>query len=212
MAVAGIGRDARPVREDSTAGDVRSAEGDSAVRDARPVREDSAAGDACRKAAGATDRQPLIMVLDGLQDPGNVGTILRTAEAAGVTGVLSSRDTVDFYSPKVVRSTMGGIFRVPHLAVEDLGKAILQLQSEGVRVYASVLAEESVSYVEADFTGASAIVVGNEGAGIRDRIAGLCDRAVRIPMFGEVESLNAGVAAGILLFEAARQRMVEGSQ
>ena len=135
-----------------------------------------------------------------------MGTILRTAEAAGVTGVICTAESVDVYSPKVVRSTMGGIFRVPHLVTTDLAGMIRELREQGIRFFAAALSEESVSYDRTDYTGASAIVVGNEGAGIRDEIVRLCDRTVMIPMEGKVESLNAGVAAGILLYEAARQR------
>ncbi len=152
------------------------------------------------------NRTPLLIMLDNLQDPGNMGTILRTAEAAGVTGVIGSSDSVDFYSPKVVRSTMGGIFRVPHVTSHDFVETIRGLQANGVRVYAAVLTKESKAYDEVDYTRPTAIVIGNEGAGIRKEIASCADWSVMIPMSGEVESLNAGVAAGVLLFEAARQR------
>ena len=149
---------------------------------------------------------PLLVILDNVRDPGNLGTILRTAEAAGADGVIATGGTADWYAPKVVRSTMGSIFRMPHIVVRDLPSYADTLHRQGVALYAAVLDEESVVYDKARLTGAAGLVVGNEGAGLSPEAIRVCDHKMFIPMCGRTESLNAGVAAGILLFEAARQR------
>ena len=143
---------------------------------------------------------PLIMVLDHLQDPGNLGTILRTAEGAGVTGILMDRECVDVYNPKTIRSTMGSIYRMPFVYVEDLGKGIQDLKDKGITTYAAN------SYDEEDLTNPCAFLIGNEGNGLRREIADMADCYVKIPMLGQVESLNAAIASSVLMFEAARQR------
>lgn len=148
---------------------------------------------------------PLIVVLENLQDPGNLGTILRTAEAAGATGILLGQGCADIYNPKVIRSTMGSIFRVPFVYTEDLQDAIVRLKEQGVRVLAAHL-EGSVGLYEESFLAPAAIVIGNESRGLTDETAALADQAVRIPMSGSVESLNAAVATAVCLFEAKRQR------
>ena len=145
---------------------------------------------------------PLIMVLDHLQDPGNLGTILRTAEGAGVTGILMDRECVDVYNPKTIRSTMGSIYRMPFVYVEDLGKGI---KDKGITTYAAHL-EGTNSYDEEDLTNPCAFLIGNEGNGLRREIADMADCYVKIPMLGQVESLNAAIASSVLMFEAARQR------
>ena len=142
------------------------------------------------------------LILDRIQDPGNMGTIMRTAEAAGIDGVLMNNETVDIYNPKVVRSTMGSIFRVPFMYTGDLQGDIRKL---GAVVYAAHLKGER-SYDEEDYSGPTAFIIGNESAGISDEIAACADKLIRIPMKGKVESLNAGVAASVLMFELARQR------
>lgn len=149
--------------------------------------------------------QPFLLVLDNLQDPGNLGTMMRAAEGAGVTGVILSRDCVDIYNPKTIRSTMGSIFRMPFYYAEDIVKETGRLHKAGIRIYAAHL-EGDISYEEAEYTGPTAFLIGNEGNGLRDEAAACADTYVRIPMKGQVESLNAAVAASILIFEAARQR------
>ena len=151
------------------------------------------------------DRPAHLMVLENLQDPGNLGTIFRTAEAAGVTGILLSKDCVDVYNPKVIRSTMGAVFRMPFLYVEDLPEKIKELQKEGIKTYAAHLRGEN-AYDEEDYTTGCAFLIGNEGNGLRDEVADCADCLIRIPMEGEAESLNAAVAAAVLMFEAGRQR------
>ncbi len=153
----------------------------------------------------APEQVPLIMLLDNLQDPGNMGTILRTAEAAAVTGIIMSSDCVDVYNPKVIRSTMGSVFRVPFVYVENVTDVIRQMKEHGIRTYATHLAGE-LAYDEPDYRTPSAFFVGNEGNGLRDQVAELADTYIKIPMAGQVESLNAAIAATVVMFEAGRQR------
>lgn len=148
---------------------------------------------------------PFFMMAENLQDPGNLGTILRTGEGAGITALILSKGTVDIYSPKVIRSTMGSLFRVPFLYVEDMAETAKLLQEKGIQVYAAHL-EGSVPYDEPDYRKPAALLVGNEGNGLTDRTAEACSRRIRIPMEGQVESLNAAMSAGILMYEVHRQR------
>lgn len=149
--------------------------------------------------------RPFLLVLDHLQDPGNVGTILRTAEGAGVTGVILSRDSADIYNPKTIRSTMGSIYRVPLCYAEDIPGALDRINEAGLRTFAAHL-EGKCDYDEPDYKGPCAFLIGNEGNGLRDETAEKAKEYVRIPMLGRVESLNAAIAASVLMFEAARQR------
>lgn len=155
--------------------------------------------------AGKEGRASLLMVLDNLQDPGNLGTILRAGEAAGVTGVVMSSDCVDIYNPKVIRSTMGSIYRMPFIYVEDLPTVVKMLGEKEIHTYAAHLKGKR-SYEEEDFTKGTAFLIGNEGNGLQDEVADAAEIYVKIPMCGEVESLNAAIAASVLMFEAARQR------
>lgn len=150
-------------------------------------------------------RLPLVLVLDNLQDPGNMGTVFRSAEAAGASGILMSGDCVDVYNPKVIRSTMGAIFRLPFYRADDLRGAVGDLKAAGLRVYAAHL-EGRRTYDGEDYRRGCAFLIGNEGNGLRPEIAECADCRIRIPMEGGTESLNAAVAASILMFEAARQR------
>lgn len=156
---------------------------------------------------GAEDAH--LLVLDNLQDPGNLGTIIRTAEGAGVTGVLISKESVDIYNPKVIRSTMGSIYRVPFSYVEDLKETIGKLKRHGICTYAAHLDGKN-SYDKEDYTKKTAFLIGNEGNGLRKEVADLADTWIRIPMQGQVESLNAAIATSVLMFEAARQRRNRG--
>lgn len=148
---------------------------------------------------------PLFLVLENLQDPGNLGTILRTAEGAGVTGVLLSRESVDIYNPKVVRSTMGSIFRVPFLYAEDLRETLRVLKSHGIQSFAAHL-EGKKNYDQQDYRSGTAFLIGNESSGLSEELAACGDTYIRIPMEGQLESLNAAVAAAVLVYEAYRQR------
>lgn len=153
----------------------------------------------------AQGRKPLLMVLDNLQDPGNLGTILRAGEAAGVTGVIMSYDCVDIYNPKVIRSTMGSVYRMPFVYVEHLPENLEVLAEAGIHSYAAHLKGKN-SYDQEDYTRGTAFLIGNEGNGLRDEVADAAECYIKIPMCGEVESLNAAVASSVLMFEAARQR------
>lgn len=146
------------------------------------------------------------LILDTLQDPGNMGTIFRTAEAAGVDGILMNRDCVDVYSPKVVRATMGAMFRMPFIVSDDLPAEIRRMKSEGVQVYAAHL-RGTKNHWDFDYRQPTAFMIGNEGNGLQDAIADLADTYLRIPMMGHTESLNAGVAASVLMYETLRQRV-----
>lgn len=146
-----------------------------------------------------------LLVLDNLQDPGNLGTIFRTAEAAGVTGIILSRDCVDIYNPKTVRSTMGAIFRQPFVYVENVIETIMKMKERGVTVYAAHLQGEQ-TYDRENYRAKTAFLIGNEGNGLRKEVAEAADIWIRIPMAGEAESLNAAVAAAVLMFEVSRQR------
>ncbi len=147
----------------------------------------------------------LWLILENIQDPGNLGTMFRAAEGAGAAGIIMDRTTADVYAPKVIRSTMGSIFRVPFLIADDLAEPIKALKKAGAAVYAADL-KGSTSYDRADYTGGSAFLIGNEGNGLTERAVGLADAGIYIPMAGQLESLNAAVAASILMFEASRQR------
>ncbi|MCH5340301.1 MAG: RNA methyltransferase [Acetatifactor sp.] len=151
---------------------------------------------------------PLLVVLENLQDPGNLGTILRTGEGAGITGVILGRETVDIFSPKTIRATMGSIFRVPFVCVEDLVQTIETIRKRGVQTYAAHLSGRSY-YDGFSFQGGTAFLIGNEGKGLSAEITALADGLLRIPMEGRVESLNAAVAAALLIYEAHRQRQAE---
>ena len=150
-------------------------------------------------------KTPFILAADRLQDPGNMGTLIRTAEAAGATGVLIGEGSCDLYSPKVVRSTMGSIFRVPVLRTDSLGSVIDSLKEYGVVFYGAHLKGES--FYEHDYTKACGFLIGNEGNGLSDEISEKADKLLRIPMEGQVESLNAAVSTAVISYEVLRQRM-----
>lgn len=150
-------------------------------------------------------KNPHFMVLDNLQDPGNLGTIVRTAEGAGVDAVFMSKDCVDIYNPKTIRSTMGSIYRVPTIYIEDTPNLLEEFSKKGIQSYAAHL-EGKQAYDQEEYRAGTAILIGNEGNGLRDEVAKKADTWVRIPMQGKVESLNAAIAASILMFEVARQR------
>lgn len=152
------------------------------------------------------DREnPHFMVLDNLQDPGNLGTIVRTAEGAGVDAVFMSKDCVDIYNPKTIRSTMGSIYRVPTIYIEDTIKLLELFKERAIKSCAAHLDGKN-TYDKEDYRTGTAILIGNEGNGLRDEVSEKADIWVRIPMEGKVESLNAAIAASVFMFEVARQR------
>lgn len=149
--------------------------------------------------------KPLILILENIQDPGNLGTMLRSGEGAGVTGVILSKGSADIYNPKVIRSTMGSIFRMPFIYVENLTEMIKKLSANGINTYAAHL-KGTKNYDEFDYTKPTAFLVGNEGNGLTKETADAATEYILIPMKGEVESMNAATSAAILTFEASRQR------
>lgn len=147
---------------------------------------------------------PCFLILENIQDPGNLGTMIRTGEGAGITGVIMSRDTVDIYNPKVIRSTMGSIYRVPFLYVDDLREVMNELDRQKIHSYAARLDGENV--YQSDLKESCAFMIGNEGNGLSDDLSAMAERYIRIPMCGQVESLNAAIAATVLMYETMRQR------
>lgn len=148
-----------------------------------------------------------LVILETIQDPGNLGTILRAGEGAGVTGFIMDSGTADIYNPKVIRSTMGSICRVPFVYVDHLAATLRTLKDSGVRLFASHL-KAVHNYDQEDYTGSIGFLVGNEANGLSDEISSMADCYIKIPMEGKVESLNAAVASSILMYEAARQRRI----
>lgn len=147
----------------------------------------------------------IYIALDRVQDPGNMGTIIRTADAAGFNGVICSEGTVDPYNEKVLRSTMGSIFSMPIVQVNHFQETLTDLQAKGFQVLCTAL-ENSVEYTKAHYEGSIVIVIGNEGQGVLDDVKALSDAIIKIPIYGKAESLNAAMAAGIVMYEAIRQR------
>ncbi len=147
---------------------------------------------------------PCIFLLENLQDPGNMGSIFRTAEAAGVTGIVMNRDCVDPYNPKVVRATMGAIYRLPFAVAKDFTEILSLLRERGVRTFAAHLG--GTDLYEEDFRGGTAFFIGNEGAGLSEELTREADGKIRIPMEGQTESLNAAAAAAVIMYEVLRQR------
>ena len=149
--------------------------------------------------------KPLLLILENIQDPGNLGTMLRSSEGAGVTGVIFSRGSADVYNPKVIRSTMGSIFRMPFMYVDDVPAFIGKLSKMGIKTYAAHLKGKK-NYDQFDYTEPTAFLIGNEGNGLSKETADAASEYVLIPMKGKVESMNAATSAAILTFEASRQR------
>ncbi len=150
-------------------------------------------------------KNPLFVILENLQDPGNLGTIMRTGEGAGITGVIMSAQTVDIFNPKTIRATMGSIYRVPFVYTEDLQETLKSLHNAGIHTYAAHL-QGKTYYSEVSFREPTAFLIGNEGNGLTKETADLAKRYIKIPMEGMVESLNAAVATALLMYEAHRQR------
>ena len=148
---------------------------------------------------------PFIMVLEDLQDPGNLGTIMRTAEGAGVTGIILSKGCADIFSPKTIRSTMGSVFRIPFIYEENLIDAVSWLTDNDIHTYGAHL-NGSCDYSEPDYTDGTAFLIGNEGRGLSVELTERCGTLIRIPMEGKLESLNAAVASAILMYTVHYKR------
>lgn len=145
-----------------------------------------------------------IVVLDRLQDPGNLGTIVRTGEGAGISGIIMSSDCADIYNPKVIRSTMGSIFRVPFAISNNLPEDINKLKQSGITTYAAHLKGDL--YHNGVFNRDVALLIGNEARGLSQEVSQKADKLIKIPMEGKVESLNAAIATAILMYEAKAVR------
>lgn len=156
----------------------------------------------------APNGKPCLVVLENLQDPGNLGTILRTAEGAGVTGVLISKESVDVFNPKVIRSTMGAVYRIPFLYFDDIRSIITVLEENSIKTYAACLG--GTDFYKEQLLDGVAFLIGNEGNGLSDESLALAQQKILIPMCGEVESLNAAIATTVLTYETMRQRLKGG--
>lgn len=142
---------------------------------------------------------------DHINDPGNLGTIIRTADAGGMDGVLLSPECVDLYSPKTIRSSMGSFFHIP--VYEDIDiKRLKELSSAGYRILSSALDERAEDYRSADYSGSAVLVLGNESGGISDDVRSISDKFVKIPILGKAESLNVSIAGAIFIYEFVRNR------
>jgi RNA methyltransferase, TrmH family len=153
---------------------------------------------------------PLLLIAAGLQDPGNLGTLIRSGEAFGATAILTTSGTVSGWNQKAMRASAGSVFRMPVVAVSEAD--VPTLKSRGVRLFAAVadtekaLGDETSSVANADLTQACALMIGNEGKGLSEEWLGFADARITIPMPGCVESLNAAIAGSLLMYEASRQR------
>ena len=157
---------------------------------------------------GQQNANPLVLMLNGLQDPGNLGTILRSAEAFGASGVISMTGTVSAWNPKAVRASAGSVFRLPLLTASER-TSCERLREAGVKIWTTTVRGAQPADL-VDLAGPVALIIGNEGNGVSTDLAGQAAGALTIPCPGPVESLNAAVAASVLLYEAARQRSIRG--
>ena len=146
-----------------------------------------------------------VICLEDIQDPGNLGTIFRTAEGAGMSAVIMSAGCVDLFNPKVVRATMGAIFRLPFFITENMTKEVEQLKQEHFSVYAASL-EGARLYTEETYEGKCAVIIGNEANGIKQETQQAATHKIKIPMEGQLESLNAAVSAALFMYEIHRNR------
>ncbi len=150
---------------------------------------------------------PLILVAEAPEKPGNIGALLRTADAAGLDGVIIANPKTDLYNPNIIRSSVGCVFTTP-IATGSTEEIIVFLKRKNIKIYAAAL-QASKDYTKVDYTGASAIVVGTEATGLGDSWLKNSEENIIIPMGGEIDSMNVSVAAGILIFEAKRQRSLQ---
>lgn len=145
-----------------------------------------------------------VILLDRLQDPGNIGTIIRTADAAGYSGVITMKGTADLFSPKIVRAAAGSLFRMPVFSAEDPKEAVSILEETEKTILATGFDTE-LYYYDVDMRRNTGLIIGNEGNGISDDLMKLAHKVIKIPMDGDIDSLNAAVAAGILMYESVRK-------
>ncbi|MEG2337688.1 MAG: RNA methyltransferase [Clostridium sp.] len=165
----------------------------------------------CRKSLYEVDDAlgNLVAIIDGVQDPGNMGTIIRTCDAAGVSGIVILKGTVDIYNPKVLRSTMGSIFHMPIVHIDSLLSIKSRLDEKNYNILATSLEAKSSLY-DYDFSNNTAFILGNEANGVSSESFSLATDLIIIPMEGSAESLNVGVANGVIVYEALRQKISRG--
>ena len=147
-----------------------------------------------------------ILALDSLQDPGNMGTIIRTADSANINQIIINKTTVDPYSPKVIRSTMGAIYRTNIIEVEDLKATLKEMKLKGFQIITTDL-KATQSIYDINYNNKTVVVIGNEANGVSQEILQTADKQVIIPMLGKTESLNASIAASIMIYEYVRQKI-----
>lgn len=150
-------------------------------------------------------KDPFYLILDHLEDPHNLGAIIRTAVAAGVDGIILPKDRSVDVGPTVMKTSAGGLDNIKLYLVTNINEVIKKLKEKNVWVYGTSL-NNSIEYTKMDYKGSLAIVIGNEGRGMSKLTESLCDGLIHIPLYGDIESLNASVAAGILMYKAAEQR------
>ena len=150
--------------------------------------------------------QDYILALDSLQDPGNMGTIIRTADSANINQIIINKTTVDPYSPKVIRSTMGAIYRTNIIEVEDLKATLKEMKLKGFQIITTDL-KATRSIYDINYNNKTVVVIGNEANGVSQEILQTADKKVIIPMLGKTESLNASIAASIMIYEYVRQKI-----
>ena len=151
--------------------------------------------------------EDIIIVLDGIQDPGNLGTILRTVDSAGLSQIVLSKTSVDAFNPKVVRSTMGAIFRVKIIEAKNLVETLKNMKKHKYKIVAtSLLGTENIYEMDYD---KKVIIIGNESKGVSEEILKIADAKTKIPMLGKTESLNAGIATGVILYEYVRRKITK---
>lgn len=153
------------------------------------------------------DKNNFLILLDKVQDPGNMGTIIRTADALGANAMIVAKGCVDVFSPKTIRATMGSIFHLPLVYQEDIEDIIATLKKNNIKIISTGL-ESSKPCYDVNFQEDFVLVIGNEASGISQRVFEISDSIVNIPMSGDAESLNAAIASGIVMYEASRQRRI----
>jgi len=152
-----------------------------------------------------TDKENFFILLDRVQDPGNMGTIIRTADAFGSNGIIVTNGCVDVFNPKTIRSTMGSIFHVPLLYYNEINDAIYDLKNRGIQIMSTALKSSNYCH-DVDFKTDFALVIGNEASGVSEDIINASDSLIKIPMRGKAESLNAAIASAVIMYEVLRQR------
>ncbi len=148
-----------------------------------------------------------VVMCEALQDPGNIGTVIRTAHAADSGGVILTKGCCDLYNPKIVRATMSAMFSVPVVSGAESENVIEYFRANGYKIVAGALTDSAVDFYSADLSGKVLIIIGNEGNGVEERTLSLCDSVLKIPMRSDAESLNAAVAGSVMVYEHYRQNL-----